>query len=71
MPAHELKRILQKVAQGGSLDDEEMESALETMASGAVTSPATAVTRGGAETGTAATTFENGPAPPLLKAATR
>ena len=35
MPAHELKRILQKVAQGASLDDEEMEAALETMASGA------------------------------------
>src|SRR4029077_19051697 len=35
MPAHELKRILQKVAHGASLDDEEMEAALETMASGA------------------------------------
>jgi len=38
MPAPELKRLLQKVANGASLDEEEMATALETMTSG-VASP--------------------------------
>jgi len=37
MPASQLKRLMQKVATGASLDQEEMEAALDTMTSGAAT----------------------------------
>ena len=37
MPATELKRLMQKVATGASLDEAEMASALETMTSGVAT----------------------------------